>query len=212
MAAIRMSADDRREQIINVAAELFAQQGFKGTTTRQIAAEAGITEALVYRYFSTKKSLYSAIIAHKTSETTVWDFTNIKDAMITRDDRQVFIAAAVTILETTRKDPGLMRLLLYSALEDHQLSNLFFQSQITNLVKVLADYISTRISDGEFDETDPMLAARGFLGMINHQVLMREIFKHQAYLQHSIQELADSYAALFLDGVRLKSHKVVAGV
>lgn len=212
MAAVRMSADDRREQIISVASALFAQQGFKGTTTRQIAVKAGITEALVYRYFNTKESLYSAIIAHKTSEASVWDFTEIKDAMITRDDRRVFKAAAVTILESTRRDPGLMRLLLHSALEDHKLSNLFFQSQITNLVTVLADYISTRITDGEFDETDPMLAARGFLGMINHQVLMREIFKHQAYLQHSIQELADSYAALFLDGVRLKSHKVAVGV
>lgn len=42
---------------------LFARQGFAATTTRQMAAEAGVSEALLYKYFPNKESLYAAIEA-----------------------------------------------------------------------------------------------------------------------------------------------------
>ena len=203
MAAIRMSAENRRDQIIRVAADLFAQQGFKGTTTRQIAEQAGITDALVFKYFDTKESLYSAVITHKACEFSNWDLREIQTEIEAKDDTGVFQGTALVILNSVKRDPGLMRLLLHSGLaEDHQLSNLIFQSQVTNLVKVLGAYVQTRIEDGAFRDRDPMIAARGFLGMINHQVLMREIFKHEAYVKYSNQDLAEAYTSLFLNGVR----------
>ena len=47
----RYSSADRREQILGVATGLFAQQGFRGTTTKLIADRAGVTEALIFRHF-----------------------------------------------------------------------------------------------------------------------------------------------------------------
>ncbi len=202
MAAIRMSAEHRRDQIIRVAAELFARQGFKGTTTREIAEKAGITDALVFRYFDTKESLYSAIITLKTGESANWDHQEIEGAIACKNDTRVFQAFALALLELATRDPGLMRLLLHSALEDHKLSNLFFQSQMTNLVKVLGDYIQTRIDDGAFHLEDSMTTARGFIGMINHWLLMREIFKHEAYVKYTNEGLAKTFTDLFLNGVR----------
>ena len=202
MAAVRMSAENRRNQIIRVAAELFARQGFKGTTTREIAEKAGITDALVFRYFDTKESLYSAIITLKTCESANWDHQKIEKAIASKDDTRVFQGFALALLELATRDPGLMRLLLHSALEDHQLSNLFFQSQMTDLVKVLGGYIQTRIDDGTFHLVDSMIAARGFIGMINHQLLMREIFKHEAYVKYTNDGLAETFTDLFLNGVR----------
>src|SRR5436190_21741928 len=58
----RMSSDDRRAQILRTACELFAQKGFRGTTTRELAAAVGVTEPVLYEHFKTKKDLYSAII------------------------------------------------------------------------------------------------------------------------------------------------------
>src|SRR5689334_21867315 len=63
--AARMCADDRRRQIAEVAMRLFSERGFRGTTTKEIAQAAGVTEAIIFRYFATKEELYTAIIDYK---------------------------------------------------------------------------------------------------------------------------------------------------
>src|SRR3954468_8573011 len=61
----RMSSDDRRAQILKTACELFAQKGFRGTTTRELASAVGVTEPVLYEHFKTKRELYSAIIENE---------------------------------------------------------------------------------------------------------------------------------------------------
>jgi len=50
-AQVRYSAADRREQILEAATQLFARQGFQGTTTKQISDHTGVNEALIFRHF-----------------------------------------------------------------------------------------------------------------------------------------------------------------
>ena len=49
----------RREQVLRIAAEEFAEGGLHGTSTEAIARRAGITQAYVFRMFSTKKTCSS---------------------------------------------------------------------------------------------------------------------------------------------------------
>lgn len=57
----RMSAEERRRSILAAAVPLFAQRGFKGTTTKEVARAAGVSEALLYRHFPNKEALYREI-------------------------------------------------------------------------------------------------------------------------------------------------------
>ena len=57
----RMSRDDRRRAIVRAVAPVFASRGFRGATTRELAAAAGVSEGLLYRYFPSKEALYEAI-------------------------------------------------------------------------------------------------------------------------------------------------------
>src|SRR5207245_10441038 len=61
----RMAGQERRLQILRVAMRLFSQRGFVGTTTKEIALAAGVSEAMVFRHFATQEELYSAILDHK---------------------------------------------------------------------------------------------------------------------------------------------------
>ena len=54
--------DQRRRQILDTAGQLFAERGFAGTTTRQIAAAVGTSETVLFRHFPNKESLYAAIL------------------------------------------------------------------------------------------------------------------------------------------------------
>lgn len=58
----RMRAEERREQLLESAARCFAEYGYRGTTTARIAAEAGISEPVIYRHFANKQELFIALI------------------------------------------------------------------------------------------------------------------------------------------------------
>lgn len=58
----RMRAPDRRRQLLEVATRLFAERGYRGTTTAQLAAEAGVTEPVLYRHFENKLALFCTLV------------------------------------------------------------------------------------------------------------------------------------------------------
>src|SRR5947207_3038842 len=62
MAVIRLDSDERRKAIVRTAVPLFARKGFAGTTTRELAEAAGISEALLFRHFPSKQMLYREIL------------------------------------------------------------------------------------------------------------------------------------------------------
>lgn len=58
----RLPAAQRREQLLDTAAKLFAVHGYAGATTAQIAKAAGVTEPIIYRHFESKRDLFIALI------------------------------------------------------------------------------------------------------------------------------------------------------
>src|SRR5438128_3592383 len=86
----RMAAEDRRQQIVEVAVRLFSQKGFRGTTTKEIALAAGVNEAIIFRHFATKQDLYSAILDQKACSTAIQELeVAVEKAMSEGDDRRV---------------------------------------------------------------------------------------------------------------------------
>jgi len=65
----RMTADERREQVIAAAVHEFAEQGYAGTSTEDIARRAGISQPYLFRLFGTKKQLFLAAVERCFQET-----------------------------------------------------------------------------------------------------------------------------------------------
>jgi len=195
---MRLSAPDRRDSILDAARSLFSRQGFNGTTTKQIAALAGINEALIYRHFPNKEDLYGAVL-----EVGCARRKDIIRNMLAAepDDRVAFAMLARDILERRFRDPSLLRLLLYSSLEGHELSHRFFRSHISGVFQVLAERISLRIKQGRFREMDPLLAARGFIGMLIYHFMVQELFGGKKLRDYDLSEVAHSLSAIWLDGM-----------
>lgn len=66
----RLPASVRRLQLLDTAAALFAERGYFGATTAELAKAAGVTEPIIYRHFHSKKELFIAII-NRTGEQTL---------------------------------------------------------------------------------------------------------------------------------------------
>lgn len=197
----RMSADDRRIQILKVATELFSKLGYNGTTTREIAERVGISEAIIFRHFGTKQELYRAILDYKAEETVGHIWAESREAMCRRDDRAFFELLAKEILTFHNKDSTLLRLLCYSALEGHELAEQFYNTAVKAARDCLAKYIEERIRDGVFRPYDPTTAARIFLGMVGNYAVTRELFQWSDVRSISIEVAAAEISAIFLDGM-----------
>src|SRR5436190_2429762 len=97
--------------------EVFAQNGFRGTTTRDLATRADVNEAIIFRHFSTKTELYRAILEEKVSQNPSAHFEEIERLAASGDDRAFLEALGQHFFERHERDSTFMRLLLFSALE-----------------------------------------------------------------------------------------------
>jgi len=201
----KASGQERQAGIIAAAAALFARRGFTGATTKAIARTAGCSEALVFKYFPTKRALYAAILAEKVPLGEM--MVAVEDAAKKKDDRLVFTTLARHRIRRNA-DPTLLRLLLFSALEGHELSKMFFKNQHRVFYDYLAAYIEQRTRDGAFRRVDPLLGARSFMGLIAHHRLLHELFG--VALHRSQEECIESYVSLFLNGIQTNGGKTSA--
>ena len=204
----RLTGDERREQILHTAVELFAQKGFKGTTTKEIANAAGVSEAMVFRHFDTKDDLYDAILHNKGCEDGVHRFPWEENVVLQRaieqkDDFAVFYNIALDAMNKHHSDVGFMRLLFYSALEEHDLAARFFNEFISRVYEFIGGYIRTRQADGVFRKMDERIVVRAFLGMLIHHSLNNILWdKKRVILDISNEDAARSFTEILLGGIR----------
>jgi len=197
----RMKSRERRAAIVQAAIHVFAEKGFRGATTRDLAAALGVTEPVLYQHFETKNDLYSAIIETK-SQQGQQQGAELLSLQESGDDRTFFRFVGNLLLERYEEDPDFMRLLLFSALERHELADLFFERQVQGFFTVVAGYIQRRIEAGAFRAMDPQTAARGFTGMLSYHGLVRLLFGNRI-AQRDRAEVVDEMVESFLRGVSL---------
>lgn len=194
----RMSSDQRRKAIVDAAVRLFAQNGFRGTTTRQIAQAVGVSEPVLYMHFQTKRELYRAIIESMAQGSVQSVCQAISQSA---PDEVVFQNLAEEIFAWHVSDPARLRLLLFSALEGHELSDLFFEAHILPFMKVLATYIERRIEEGGFRRVDPATAARAFCGMIGQFGQGITVF-HLRHEEEARKRIVQEMVNIFLNGMK----------
>ncbi len=171
-----MQGGDRRKQLLRVAIESFARKGFGGTKTRDIAAAAGVSEAILFRHFATKEDLYHAILDEKESQASEGDLRLAEDAMRRRDDAEMLRLIGRHILRSFREDPAFQRLMLYASLEGHMIASLFQQRFAAPRGEFFKNYIRERQDEGAFRSCDPDIALIASVGAFVHFAMGRYIF------------------------------------
>jgi len=198
----RISGEERRLELIQCAIQLFAQKGFRGTTTKEIAQAAGVNEALIFRHFATKEDLYAAILDYKAAQTrTETLLSELMEHARKRDDATVFSEFARKILNHHCSDSCFLHLMLYSALEGHQLARMFRERQVRPVHDFLRAYIVERQREGGFRECNPDAAVRAFIGMVSHHAMAKQLFCDNT-VNFSDEEAVSSFTRIFLQGLR----------
>lgn len=199
----RIPGTVRKANIIRSAASLFSEKGFSGTKTREIALRAGVSEALIFKHFPSKEDLYAAILAEESPVPGL--LSKVRDLAEQKKDVEVFSVIARTVVRGV-PDSHLIRLILFSALESHELSDMFFQNHIRVFYDFLAGYIQQRIDEGAFQPVPSMVAARSFMGMLIYHRLLTVLF--HAPLPNTPEDISQTFVTIMMNGLKIPSPKL----
>src|SRR3989338_3818561 len=202
MAKMRITAEERYAQIVRVAMKLFSQKGFKGTTTREIAQKAGISEATIFKHFAKKDALYSAIIDKQCNDRKGESLLMKK--LEGKEGKEVFKEIATFLIQTHQEDPTFLKLLMFSALEGHKLSDIFIRTRGMETLDYLGKHISKLISHGSFKKVNAPIAARAFLGMIIHYSMLQEVYGLKRFFKVPVKKVVDIFVDIFFEGMEAR--------
>lgn len=194
-----MTRDAKRQEILKAAMELFAEKGFRGTTTRDLAARAGVNEAIIFRYFTNKTGLYRAILEEKVQQGREAHYKEVEQLARSSDTRTFLEFVGNKFFERHEQDSTFMRLLLFSALERHELADMFLASMAIR--DPMAAYMERQMNEGTMRRVDPYLASRAFFGMFACHIQMQEIFGQGKTREFDRTEVVKTFVSIFLRGM-----------
>jgi AcrR family transcriptional regulator len=198
----RLTGQERREAIIQTAIDLFSEHGFRGTTTRELAAACGVSEPTIYQHFATKRDLYTAIIdtvSLREADTLGEELAKLSDA---GDDVAYFTRVGEMLINFHEQNPAFIRLLFFSALEKHELAELFFTRMSCKFMGMIAGYIQRRIDAGHFRNVHPIVAAKHFCGGLSDYAMWRITCQFKTEDLPAKEIYLDQVVSIFLNGVR----------
>ncbi|HKP89565.1 MAG TPA: TetR/AcrR family transcriptional regulator [Thermoleophilaceae bacterium] len=110
----RLTAEQRREAILDAALEVFARRGFNGASIDEIAQAAGVSKALIYEHFPSKRDLHISLLERSTQEI----FERLAESAANSDPGDVRLRAGVdAFLEFVERRRDAFRMLFRDAVE-----------------------------------------------------------------------------------------------
>lgn len=203
----RMSGEDRRRQLIEVAIDLFSRKGFGGTTTKEIAAASGVTEAMIFRHFATKQDFYKAILDYKCSlpgaENWMGEAQSFMDA---NDDEGLFRFLIAKIIAFDRDQTKFARLLIHAALEGHELAIMHHNQLAMPVGAKFKTYIARRQQEGAIRGSDPGIVILALAGVGTYYATQKYLYQYGNFPGDD-DEVTEGMLRILLDGLIVKDKR-----
>ena len=163
----RLTADARREQIIESARTVFSRSGLAGTRTRDLAAEAGINEAMLYRHFPSKEELFEAAVAQPLEDAVAAcvEFAGVPPAQfdttaaLQQQQTQQFIYDLSAAMEEIAP---LLGIVLFG---DADTAKTYYQDRIRPSLAKIQTVIETNYASWPHRDFDPELIVESLFGL-----------------------------------------------
>jgi AcrR family transcriptional regulator len=182
---------DRREDILQASLHLFAEKGFHGTSMRDIAREAEITEGLIYHYFESKRDLFRAIIDEYSFLPLLRTLPELAEQL---DLRALLIVLARGFFDVLKQNTELVRVLLQEIQVFPEEKEAFFADAVNESILELSRILEARMNERARAQVDPQVAARLFFNALLAFFVEQEILggKHMlpadenSYVSHLV--------------------------
>jgi AcrR family transcriptional regulator len=158
----RMTAAERREQLIETARGLFAERGFDGTAVEEIAARAGVSKPVVYEHFGGKEGVYAVVVDREVRTL----LTALEAALVADHPRQMLEQAAVALLGYVETRSDGFRILVRDRAPGSASGQ--FATIMNDVVTRVEHILAHQLEERGFDAAQAPMYAQMLVGMVGH--------------------------------------------
>ena len=186
-------------RIVEAAVQLFSRQGYKGTSTREIAGLARVNEATLFRYFARKTDLFWAAAESRLNRLKL--SRELQNSLATDLDPEVVLPMLVDfVVKEISEDSELMRL-LYVAGFEFPGSERMFRDHLGPIFDAVNAYFSRCAARGAISDLEPTFATLGLAGAVSAHRCFHQLFTGRD-LPADSQAFAPAYAQFWLNALR----------
>ncbi|AOT69747.1 TetR/AcrR family transcriptional regulator [Geosporobacter ferrireducens] len=194
------------ERIIQAAIEIFAQKGYNGTTTKEIAVKAGVAEGTIFRYFPKKQDLLHGIL-YKAIEVMVpkiagHGIVEIFDHNVEKSDREILITFMKNRLEMIQQHFSIIKVILNEVQYHSDIEDLWFQKIIPPIKGIIDRFFAEGMRKGRFRQYHPSILTGIMVGAAIMSILLQRYEDLAEGLTK--EEIIEQMADVLLNGIAKK--------
>ena len=155
-----MSGPERREQLIGVAREIFAERGYEATSVEEIAERAKVSKPVVYEHFGGKEGIYAVIVDREVSELT----GRIKDALAPGHPRRTITRAVEAFLQYIEEEQVGFQILVRDV--PVGLGGGSLSSVMDEIARAVEDLLAVELKQRGYNTKMAPILSRSLVGMI----------------------------------------------
>ena len=193
--------EERRQQIIDGALEVFSEKGFEKATNKDIAEAAGIgSPGLIYHYFKDKSDLFRQVLEQRAP---VLQVIARGESIMELPPREVLMLFGNAFAQslTNRTAISMFKLILGESVRHPIVAEMFNKVGPGRGFAFLERYLAHQMDIGALRRADPGAAVRCFVGPLIAYMVTREIFRQPDAATLSPETMVDTLVETFLHGM-----------
>ncbi len=155
----------QQEKIVSAAAQLFARQGYHGTSTREIARLADVSENTIFRHFDRKEDLFWSAVRTRCSAVRLR--RDVLEGMSDGGALEVVLPKIVEYLsDILNYSPELLRLIAVALVEMQWKADIFCDECLTPAFSAISKYLAINVKNGRIRNLDPTMVTAALTTMV----------------------------------------------
>lgn len=188
----------RGDKILQAAGKMFARQGYHGTSTREIARLAGVSENTLFRHFDNKEKLFWSSL--RSYSTVLMLRQDTLKGVTEYDSLEVVLPKIVEMLaDIVNYNPELLRLITVAFVELHTKADEFCMEFLSPVLSTINQYLEMNIRSGKIRDLDPtILTSALIMTVLTHPEIYNLIDGNKPAYSNSL-EVHRAYSRFWLD-------------
>jgi AcrR family transcriptional regulator len=196
--------NETRSRILKSAMRLFAKKGFDGTTTKELAEDAGVAEGTLFRHFTNKKAILIEVATQ--------GWIDLLTDLLTEFSEMGSYKAVAEVMKHRmmhmRENVDLLRVCFIEVQFHEDLRDRIQQEVIEKMTDVAEAFFQTAMDQGIYRQINPRLVARVFLGMFTIASFSQNTIADPDASPEDLKAMAEGLADIFLNGVLAPAARV----
>lgn len=192
-----MKKNTTKQRLLDATLKLISEKGYLGSTTREIAQEAGVTELTLFRHFGTKEKLFEALLRNHTFLPRLKELLPELDGLSYGDSLRLI---ATRFLLSLKERKSLVKIMYSEVTTYPEKIKKLYNKFADDLRLTLASYFRGLQKKGLLRTVSPELAAQLFLGMLFSYFRSEEIMRAGGMKKQTMEKNIKEFVDIFMFG------------